>query len=234
MRLLRCLCVVLFIAPLAWADDDEAEYKQGLAAHYYRDQQHWGGQWPDGESKPFDQPVNHTFTNYRYTAVEPLVNHLFIRRGWFSVRWQGWIDLTREGQAFAADDGDDDGDDAGDDKPARADYRAVTYEIAVWADDGCRLWLDNELLIDSWIPCAEDSPQATRTITVRLQPGVYRLRVEYFQGQSLEDQDHDPIKLYWACEDWRFPRLIVPASRLAHRTSDLVAQPGRLDEPVTP
>ena len=64
----------------------------GLVAHYYRDTQHWGGTWPK-EGEITGNAKDWTFTRYAYTRIEPLVNHLFIRSGWFSVRWKGAVSI---------------------------------------------------------------------------------------------------------------------------------------------
>jgi hypothetical protein len=57
------------------------------------------------------------------------------------------------------------------------DFEYGIYTFFVYADDGVRLWLDDDLLIDSWQP-GMGSHQATRTITTA---GRHRLRLEYFE-----------------------------------------------------
>lgn len=64
------------------------------------------------------------------------------------------------------------------------------YKLILTADDGCRLYLDDHLLIDHWV----DSGAIPQTAEVELVAGVPRkLRVEYFQhgGQA-------SVQLDWA------------------------------------
>jgi hypothetical protein len=186
----------------------------GLAVHYYRDPEYWGGNWPDGVSLPEVAPGNWTFSSYAYTRTEPVVNHLFIRHGWFSVRWCGWLDTHPDYAPNGTADGDDE---------------AQEYRFEVWADDGCRLTVNGTRLISSWTACAEDAEGSRRSATLRLKPGRYPICVEYFQGQSLREDDKDPMKLYWACPARSLPLQIVPANHLRHTVTDLLHQPGRLD-----
>ena len=141
------------------------------------------------------------------------MNHQFIRRGWFSVRWQGWLDTAPGPQAGKG----------------AADGAEAKYAFHLWADDGCRLFIDGQKLIDDWRPCAEDDPAAVRTASVSLKPGRHAIVIEYFQGQSLRKKDRDPIKLSWECPERKIPKQIVPASHFAHKREDLGAVPGRLD-----
>lgn len=183
---------------------------RGLVAHYFRDPEFWNGIWPDGVSQPDGSPGDWTFSTYEYSRVEPLVNHRFIRHGWFSVRWVGYLDTT------VGASGDEKGSPAND-GPESADY---TFEI--WADDGCRLFIDGKPVIDSWKACWEDSPDARRVgMPVRLTNGLHRVVIEYFQGQSLKRKDSDPIRVYWTCSDRKIPRQIVPAAHWCHGESDL-------------
>jgi hypothetical protein len=170
------------------------EYEAGLAAHYYKDATNWNGLWPDDTDTPMTDPKTATFTEFKYTRVEPVVNHLFVRSGWFSVRWVGYIDVPGDGE------------------------NVFVFEL--WADDGCRLQIDDEVLINSWYACPEDIEASHRLATKKLSPGKHRIVVEYFQGQSLEENDADPVKLYWYCTAIGLSREVVPAEKLSHKAED--------------
>ena len=180
-------------------DKDKAD--SGLVAHYFKDPTEWDGNWKEGE-KPAVDPKEFTFREYRYSRVEPLINHLFIKRGWFSVRWVGKVKLEK-GEGKDKVDGPVD----------------VTFEL--WCDDGARLFIDGKKLIDDWRPCAEADPESHRKVTVQLAPGDHKIVVEYFQGESLEQNDKDPAKLYWECAALKIKRKIIPAANFFHTDEDL-------------
>jgi hypothetical protein len=194
-------------------DNYKNGYAQGLAAHYYVDPTNWDGHWMEGTNPTVD-PKEWTFTNYSYTSVEPHINHQFIRKGWFSVRWQGKLIV---GTPASADNGKD-------------KKEMVDVEFEMWADDGCRLIIDGETLIDSWIPCWEKSPESHRVAKAKLLTGKHDIVIEYFQGESLKHDDKDPIKLYWKCEALNIPAQVIPASHFEHSKLDLVPRKGRLDK----
>ncbi len=180
---------------------------RGLVAHYYKDGTYWNGHWVE-DGKPTIDPRFATFTNYAYTRVEPLVNHVFVRRGWFSVRWQGTLD-TSVGK--------------------RPDKEAE-YQFHIWADDGCRLYIDGKLIIDSWRDAWEADEASHRRAKVTLSPGKHKIVLEYFQGQSLAKDDRDPMKLYWSCPARKIPEQIIPASHFSHTVEDFTPNPGRNDK----
>ncbi|HMQ52242.1 MAG TPA: PA14 domain-containing protein [Anaerolineae bacterium] len=53
-----------------------------------------------------------------------------------------------------------------------------TYQVTVTADDGIRLWVDDDLLIDQW----RDQSAATYTASKYLGPGHHLVRVEYYEN----------------------------------------------------
>lgn len=54
-----------------------------------------------------------------------------------------------------------------------------TYALALTADDGCRLFIDDKAVINHWV----DSAATTQVASVNLVAGqTYKLRVEYYQG----------------------------------------------------
>ncbi|MFH1022344.1 MAG: PA14 domain-containing protein [Planctomycetota bacterium] len=192
------------------------ESESGLAVHYYRDPANWDGHWPDGAfpnfGKPDADPNEWTFSRFDHTRVESHINHAFIKRGWFSARWKGSLDTH----------------------PAGDKGEPALYKFEIWADDGCRLFLDGKKLIDSWRDCDEDSPESRREGQAFLVPGKHAITVEYFQGQSLPTKDRDPMKLSWECPARHIPRQIIPASHFSHSAMDLAPEPGRLDPKEKP
>ncbi|HUT34644.1 MAG TPA: PA14 domain-containing protein [Planctomycetota bacterium] len=198
MRKVVAVVLVLGVASLALAGGPR-EYNQGLVAHYFQDSQYWGGTWPDSVSVPNSNPLDWTFTEYAYSRKEPLINHQFIRNGWFSIRWVGHINIEPGESGITATD-------------------PVEVGFELWADDGARLFIDGSKLIDDWKACWEKAPESHRRASVTLTPGYHRIVVEYFQGQSLEKDDTDPAKLYWTIGG---KQQIVPASQLFHTDEDL-------------
>ena len=190
--LVGVVCCVLALSAAAFGED----YEGGLAAHYYKDVTNWNGLWPSDTDAPLADPKTCTFTEFKYTQIEPVVNHLFVRSGWFSVRWVGYIDIPGNGDA------------------------ASTFLFELWADDGCRLQIDDEVLICSWYACPEDIDWAHRKGSIALTPGKHRIVIEYFQGQSLAENDADPIKLYWTSADQNIEKQIVPNGKLFHKPED--------------
>jgi len=195
---------VLLPACVGAADDD---FIPGLAAHYYRDSDFWGDNWPDDVNVPPVSAADWTFSHYAYTRVEPLINYLFIRSGWFSVRWLGYLDTAVAG----------------------VPDREAEYTFRLWADDGCRLYIEGQELISDWRACCEKAPSSWRQATVTLSPGKHKISVEYFQGQSLVEGDRDPVKLFWRCPTRGIPLQIVPDTNLFFTEDDLKAPAGRLD-----
>lgn len=68
----------------------------------------------------------------------------------FSTRWEGWYYMDRPG----------------------------TWTFTYTSDDGGRVWLDNELLIDMWY----DHGPLTRAKTREFAAGYHLIRVEYYQA----------------------------------------------------
>lgn len=58
------------------------------------------------------------------------------------------------------------------------DVAPGTYRFTATADDGIRLWVDNELLIDQWTEHSAQRFSAEK----RLQRGTHAIRVEYFEA----------------------------------------------------
>jgi hypothetical protein len=55
----------------------------------------------------------------------------------------------------------------------------VEYTFTTISDDGCRLWIDNVLLLDRWWPASEPFESWA---TVTLSAGIeHRIRLEYSQ-----------------------------------------------------
>jgi hypothetical protein len=94
-----------------------------------------------------------------YTRVDPTVDFDWNSEGpdemgreEISVRWTGRLHVTQAG----------------------------TYEFVTNSDDGCRLWIDDSLVIDDW---TEHAPTRRPSAPMTLAAGSsHRVRLEYFQG----------------------------------------------------
>jgi hypothetical protein len=58
------------------------------------------------------------------------------------------------------------------------DFSAGNYRFTATMDDGMRIWIDDQLLIDSWV----DSQVRTLTADRVLSGGEHRIRVEYYEA----------------------------------------------------
>jgi len=71
-------------------------------------------------------------------------------------------------------------------------FETGDYTFFLLHDDGVRLWLDDDLLIDRWIG-GPGSQQATVSISTE---GLHRLKLEYFEGQG-----DAYVRLHWRRTD---------------------------------
>ncbi len=78
------------------------------------------------------------------------------------------------------------------------------YTLYVVADDGIRLYINNTLLIDAWVPQAATEYSVSRSFT---KDQLYDVRIEYF-----EDGGDAVIQFLWEHEF--LPRQAVPGSQL--------------------
>ncbi|HQE92667.1 MAG TPA: PA14 domain-containing protein [Anaerolineae bacterium] len=55
---------------------------------------------------------------------------------------------------------------------------ATTYRFHLWMDDGARLWIDDQLVIDEW----RDGAEREKTVELPLAAGEHRLRIDYYEA----------------------------------------------------
>jgi hypothetical protein len=210
MRVSSLLALLMFAAFAAASENQGAPPKTetaseakamqpGLAAHYFRDAFEWDGHWKAAVAKQA-KAADYTFREYVGSRIEPHINHLIVNQAWFSVKWCGYLQVP----------------------PGQSDKQDAEVDVAfeLWADDGVRMWLDGKQLIDDWKPTCEKDPGSHRTASAKLAPGYHRIVVEYFQGESLKDGDHDPAKLYWTIAAAKVGKQIIPASHFFHAAED--------------
>ena len=78
------------------------------------------------------------------------------------------------------------------------------YTFYTLTDDGVRLWVDEQLIVDQWVPQAATEHSGS----IALQAGRrYAIRLEYF-----EDAGEAECRLFWSSA--RTPKQIVPQSQL--------------------
>jgi beta-glucosidase len=92
-----------------------------------------------------------------------------------------------------------------------------TYQLGATADDGARVYLDGELLVDAWTNSAPYSPPRTTTKEVRLEAGrAYDVRFEYYDNTGPA-----VAKLVWSFQGLR-ERLVEEAVAAARRSDAVV------------
>ena len=101
----------------------------------------------------------------------------------FSVRWTGWIKAPQPG----------------------------TYQMRVVSDDGVRIWLDDNVVVDSW----KGQSGGGHNFQAILSSKPHKLKVEYF------DQGYNAyIYLFWASGSGKEPQR-VPPQAYYHSSADL-------------
>ena len=84
------------------------------------------------------------------------------------------------------------------------------YALSVETDDGARVWLNEQLILDNWV----DAPTPEVTATVNLTAGQkYLLRVEYY-----ENHFYAGARLKWSSPST--PKQVIPQSQLYSAPTD--------------
>ncbi len=78
------------------------------------------------------------------------------------------------------------------------------YTMYTIADDGVRLWINDQLIIDKWIPQAPTEWSGKINLTAEEK---YSLKIEYF-----EDSGGETFILGWSCD--QLEKQLVPSNRL--------------------
>jgi hypothetical protein len=187
-RLIYLICSSALVLSLASTTLGQAQTGTGLRAEYY----HWSGSAPPSRENAFRDlilvrvdPQIYMYWNPGFQANHPdgLTPELYIpppegvRADTFSVRWLGEIEALK----------------------------SEAYTFITGADDGVRMWLNGELIIDDW---ADHDRTETSADPVQLVKGQkYPLVVEgYENGGEAEWQ------LYWQSSSTA--RQVVPQSAL--------------------
>ena len=141
------------------------------------------GQYYTNSSTTYTNSKNFNPTNLFLTRLDPAVDFNWgptnlpnLSNGTYTVRWTGQV------------------------QPQFSE----TYVFAVASDDGCRLWVNDQLIIDKW----QSQGLTTWTGTNTLQAGVrYDLRLDYLQtGGSAQ------AHLYWYSPSQ--PEVVIPNTSL--------------------
>ncbi len=141
------------------------------------------GQYFTNSSSTYTNAKNFNPTNLFLTRVDPTIDFTWtngtspnLSNGLYTVRWTGQV------------------------QPQNSE----AYIFDVRSDDGCRLWVNDQLLIDKWV--AQGATDWTNSIV--LQAGMrYDIRLEYLQLGSTAS-----AHLYWYSQDQ--PKVAIPATSL--------------------
>ncbi len=141
------------------------------------------GQYFTNSSKTYTNANNFNPTNLILARIDPVVNFDWtngtspdLSNGLYSVRWIGQV------------------------QPQFSD----TYMFVIQSDDGCKLWVNDQLLINKW----QSQVLTTWTNSIALQAGTrYDIRLEYLQNGGGAQ-----VYLSWYSPDQ--PEQIIPATCL--------------------
>ena len=81
---------------------------------------------------------------------------------------------------------------------------ADTYTFITNSDDGSRLWLDNQQIVNQWV---DQGPTDAFSAPIYLEPGIYSLKMEYY-----ENGGGAVARLFWQTPTQE--RAIIPAGPL--------------------
>ncbi|MGH7971775.1 MAG: PA14 domain-containing protein, partial [Limisphaerales bacterium] len=141
------------------------------------------GQYFTNSSSTYSNSANFKPANLVMTRVDPTVDFVWgtttspiTNSGYYTVRWTGQVE---------------------------PEY-SETYYFDANTDDGVRVWVNNQIVIDSWV-----SRGAADSIgTISLQGGVrYNIQMDYFQGGG-----NAAAHLSWYSPSQ--PKQVIPSSRL--------------------
>ena len=111
------------------------------------------------------------------TRIDPNIDFVFqsTDTAYISVRWSGYLYVPPE-------------------KAGDITFKTVT-------DDGVRLYIDGQLVLDFWRKQAHETigtpyDECTHEVTLNLEEGYHQIVFEYFEWVNNEN-DPDPCKLYW-------------------------------------
>ncbi|HEV2393688.1 MAG TPA: DUF1800 family protein [Verrucomicrobiae bacterium] len=141
------------------------------------------GQYFTNSSATYSSSANFDPASFVMTRLDPVVDFLwgnfttpFANSGYYTVRWTGQV------------------------QPQYSE----TYYFDANTDDGVKLWVNDQLIIDHWVP--QGASDSIGTIT--LQAGVrYDIRMDYFQGGG-----NAAAHLYWYSPSQ--PKQVIPSERL--------------------
>ena len=158
-------------------------------------------QYFTNSSSTYSNSANFNANNVVLTRIDPTVDFTwgtsalpFTNSGYYSVRWTGQV------------------------QPEFSE----TYYFDALTDDGVRLWVNDQLIIDRW---AAKSAETNSSIT--LQAGVrYDIQMDYFQYGGAA-QAH----LYWYSPSQ--PRQIIPSTRLYPATALAGPAPTTITSPLS-
>jgi len=159
-------------------------------------------QYFTNSSATYSNAINFNPTNLVMTEVDPAIDFTwgtstlpFTNSGYYTVRWTGQV----------------------------LPQYSETYSFDAYTDDGLRLWVNDQLIIDRWIP--KSPSDSIGSIT--LQAGVkYDIQMDYLQYGG-GAQAH----LYWYSPSQ--PKQIIPSSRLYPATAGSGPAPTAVTSPLS-